>query len=199
MGEVFMGPGFRTCSHAGCKWPAIVTLSFDYSAGRVWLEDLRTAPEVSAYDLCSVHAGRFRPPKGWMVDDLRRVPEPTFDVPTSSESKEPAPAPVSNRVGSEVNGAVSKPTGVATEPAITANGSGRAAFTEARASASDSSPESDAAGGEPAEAMEPRPMGITGLQYPVAEESATSLLRRMEIREEDDEIAELKRLVARDI
>ena len=189
-----MGPGFRTCSHAGCKWPAIVTLSFDYSAGQVWLEDLRTAPEVSAYDLCSVHAGRFRPPKGWMVDDLRRVPEPQFGVGASEPSKSDlAPPSKRDEAPPAEEPAVARSV---EETAVTANGSTGAA----QAASTLASPPADRSHLDP----DPDPVGSRSMEYidrpsQFSEESATSLLRRMEIREEDDEIAELKRLVARDI
>lgn len=78
MGEVLSGPGFRTCSHAGCAWPASATLSFDYESRRAWLDDLRPGEDPSTYDLCAVHAGRFRPPKGWASEDRRRMPEPVI-------------------------------------------------------------------------------------------------------------------------
>lgn len=73
MGEVAAGTGLRACSHAACRWPAIATLYFDYGSRRSWIEDLRSHPDPASYDLCSVHAGRFRPPMGWETEDRRRV------------------------------------------------------------------------------------------------------------------------------
>ena len=82
MGEVFAGPGFRTCSRSACRWPAVATLAFDYVARQAWLEDLRAQHEPATYDLCSVHAQRFRPPNGWGAEDRRRMAEPLFKVPS---------------------------------------------------------------------------------------------------------------------
>jgi hypothetical protein len=90
MGEVFAGPGYRTCSRSGCKWPAIASLSFDYGSRRVWLDDLTPEPEPVSYDLCSVHSDRFRAPKGWETQDLRLLPEPLFRPKTELP---PAPTP----------------------------------------------------------------------------------------------------------
>lgn len=74
MGEVRAGPGARTCSHTACRWPAAATLSFDYERRLAWIEELGTQPDPSSYDLCSAHAGRFRPPMGWASEDRRRSP-----------------------------------------------------------------------------------------------------------------------------
>lgn len=78
MGEVYAGPGFRTCARTACPWPAVVTLTFDYDTQQAWLDDLWQEPIASGYDLCSVHAGRFKPPRGWSVDD-RSVGVPSSD------------------------------------------------------------------------------------------------------------------------
>ena len=80
MGELFAGPGYRTCSHSGCRWPAVATLGFDYSSKLAWLEELQARPEPATYDLCSVHAERFGPPRGWRVEDRRFLPEPLFQL-----------------------------------------------------------------------------------------------------------------------
>jgi hypothetical protein len=74
MGEVFEGPGFRICSRSGCKWPATASLSFNYATRETWLEELRTPPEINHYDICNIHAGRFRAPHGWTLDDRRGIP-----------------------------------------------------------------------------------------------------------------------------
>lgn len=97
MGELFAGPGFRTCSHAGCRWPAIATLGFDYTGRRAWLEDLKPERDPATYELCSVHAERFGPPRGWQSEDRRRLPEPLFDARGGEEirlgSASPSPRP----------------------------------------------------------------------------------------------------------
>lgn len=88
MGEVFAGPGFRTCSRAGCGWPAVATLSFDYQNSRAWLEDLRPRHDPATYDLCSVHAERSSPPKGWAWEDIRAMPEPVIFTASEVENAE---------------------------------------------------------------------------------------------------------------
>lgn len=67
------GRPHRPCSHSGCMEPAVATLSFDYAASRAWLHDLPDPPDPASYDLCSGHAARFRPPRGWDVEDHRRA------------------------------------------------------------------------------------------------------------------------------
>jgi hypothetical protein len=37
----------------------------------VWLHDLPDPPDPASYDLCSNHVDRFRPPRGWEVEDNR--------------------------------------------------------------------------------------------------------------------------------
>ena len=61
----------RPCSHAGCFSPAAATLAFDYKSRRVWLHDLPNPPDPASYDLCTDHTERFRPPRGWEVEDHR--------------------------------------------------------------------------------------------------------------------------------
>jgi hypothetical protein len=39
----------------------------------VWLHDPPDPPDPASYDLCSDHADRFRPPRGWEVEDHRET------------------------------------------------------------------------------------------------------------------------------
>ncbi|MGH8887408.1 MAG: DUF3499 family protein [Egibacteraceae bacterium] len=64
----------RTCSRAGCRWPAAASLSFRYASRQVWLLDLRD-PEPSFYDLCPHHADVLVVPRGWDRVDQRTVAE----------------------------------------------------------------------------------------------------------------------------
>lgn len=64
-------PTPRPCSHAGCFTPAVAALAFDYKTRKVWLHDLPNPPDPASYDLCAEHTARFRPPRGWEVQDLR--------------------------------------------------------------------------------------------------------------------------------
>src|SRR5919106_5174815 len=90
MGEVFVGPGFRICSRSGCKWPATASLGFNYSTRETWLEELKNPPELTHYDICNIHAGRFRPPHGWTLEDRRGMPtmqaRPTIVPPTDDDA-----------------------------------------------------------------------------------------------------------------
>lgn len=88
MGEVFAGPGFRICSRSACRWPAVATLSFEYSEKKVWLEELRPGPDPSSYDLCAVHAERFAAPSRWEFQDRRT----TFPHIPDHFSSDPEPA-----------------------------------------------------------------------------------------------------------
>jgi len=67
------GRPHRPCSHSGCMAPSTATLSFDYATRRAWLHDPPDPPDPASYDLCSAHAARFRPPRGWEVEDHRRA------------------------------------------------------------------------------------------------------------------------------
>jgi hypothetical protein len=67
----------RPCSHSGCPNAASAALAFDYASRRVWLHDLLDPPDPASYDLCSDHSDRFRPPRGWEVEDRRRAHDPT--------------------------------------------------------------------------------------------------------------------------
>jgi hypothetical protein len=55
----------------GCSSPAGATLAFDYASRRVWIHDLPNPPDPASYDLCAEHVERFRPPRGWEVEDRR--------------------------------------------------------------------------------------------------------------------------------
>ena len=80
VGEIFAGPGLRTCSRAACRGVAVATLKFDYSSRRAWLEDLKAGNDPSSYDLCAIHAERFGPPNGWEAEDHRTFPQPIMEL-----------------------------------------------------------------------------------------------------------------------
>ncbi|MGH2718276.1 MAG: DUF3499 family protein [Actinomycetota bacterium] len=68
----------RPCSHSGCMRPAAATLAYDYKSRRVWLHDLPEPPDPASYDLCADHVERFRPPRGWQVEDHRASAQPSI-------------------------------------------------------------------------------------------------------------------------
>ncbi|MGH2772785.1 MAG: DUF3499 family protein [Actinomycetota bacterium] len=93
MGEIFAGPGLRTCSRAACRGVAVATLKFDYPSRRAWLEDLKAGHDPSSYDLCAIHAERFGPPHGWVAEDHRTFPQPIMELsPQSRPSEQETPA-----------------------------------------------------------------------------------------------------------
>ena len=66
------------CSKPGCAHIASVVLSYDYSAQTIVLDDA-TGGDISPhhYAMCLRCAEKFKPPRGWDVDD-RRVAVPLF-------------------------------------------------------------------------------------------------------------------------
>jgi hypothetical protein len=66
----------RQCARPGCGEPAAATLSYQYSASTVWLDDVAAEPHPSTYDLCRRHAGAMTVPNGWRLDDRRASAAP---------------------------------------------------------------------------------------------------------------------------
>ncbi|MCP3937017.1 MAG: DUF3499 family protein [Actinomycetia bacterium] len=61
----------RLCSRPLCAVEAEVVLLFDYRAGHVVLDWTHDVHDPNHLELCAGHAGRFRPPNGWTLDDHR--------------------------------------------------------------------------------------------------------------------------------
>ncbi len=61
----------RTCAKPGCNTTASATLTYDYSARTVWVEQLGVEAHPMAYDLCAEHADSLKVPKGWAHADRR--------------------------------------------------------------------------------------------------------------------------------
>jgi hypothetical protein len=74
----------RLCARTACPAPATASLSFEYAARHVWLDDLEEVRDPHAYDLCSDHANRLVVPRGWDCDDRRSEEQPLFHVPVAS-------------------------------------------------------------------------------------------------------------------
>jgi hypothetical protein len=73
----------RRCSRPGCPAPAGASLVFSYATREVWLDQLgESSPQT--YDLCSGHAGRTQPPRGWQLRDRRPADERASDEPSSA-------------------------------------------------------------------------------------------------------------------
>lgn len=66
----------RLCSRPGCAEPARATLVFQYGTRSLWVQDLADR-DPHTIDLCSMHADRLSPPRGWTGEDRRRPAGPT--------------------------------------------------------------------------------------------------------------------------
>ncbi|HVL28834.1 MAG TPA: DUF3499 family protein [Acidimicrobiales bacterium] len=65
----------RLCRRPGCAEPAAAALTFQYAARTVWLDDIGPR-EPHSIDLCTMHADRVTPPRGWAGEDRRRTAGP---------------------------------------------------------------------------------------------------------------------------
>jgi len=59
--------GGRSCSRAGCKSFATMTLTYIYAESTAVVGPLATYSEPHAYDLCVLHGTRLKVPNGWNV------------------------------------------------------------------------------------------------------------------------------------
>ena len=97
----------RTCSRAGCRQPAIKTLTYIYADSTAVLGPLAIYAEPHSYDLCDIHAGRMSVPQGWNVikesgldssinepseDDLMAIADAIREVGRVSDDEEDAEA-----------------------------------------------------------------------------------------------------------
>jgi hypothetical protein len=80
-----------SCSRIGCDAPAAASLAFDALNCLAWLEPME--PARGAGYLCSYHAERITPPRGWSLLD-RRSPEPMLFV---QRGADPTPATAAGR------------------------------------------------------------------------------------------------------
>src|SRR2546423_3177879 len=70
----------RRCARPVCALAAAASLSYDYRARTVWLDD-GPAPDPSHHDLCDGHAARLRVPSGWQPVDRRAPVAPGVPAP----------------------------------------------------------------------------------------------------------------------
>ncbi len=71
----------RPCARPGCPAPARATLTFAYRDREALIERLQDTSEPQAYDLCTSHATRTRPPHGWTLRDRRPEEDRRADPP----------------------------------------------------------------------------------------------------------------------
>jgi hypothetical protein len=57
----------RTCSRIGCSVPASTTAVVRYEAREIELRPLPDRPDPHFVELCSEHAARLTPPRGWTI------------------------------------------------------------------------------------------------------------------------------------
>lgn len=70
----------RKCSRTACPRDAVATLTYVYSDSTAVVGPLATYAEPHTYDLCTDHADRLTPPRGW---DIVRL---TLDGPPPAPS-----------------------------------------------------------------------------------------------------------------
>lgn len=61
---------FPTCLR--CPSLASAVMMYSYPDQHMWVEDLAVT-EIPSYALCSNHAARLSPPRGWTLTDRRTV------------------------------------------------------------------------------------------------------------------------------
>jgi hypothetical protein len=66
-----MGMSSRLCARPGCSEPATSTLTYDYRASHVWIDDLTRESDPNEYDLCERCADSRSVPRGWELRDRR--------------------------------------------------------------------------------------------------------------------------------
>lgn len=62
-----------TVSCIRCGAPAAAVMTFDYTDGAVWMDDVVEPIDTFGYLFCSDHADRMTPPLGWTLTDRRTV------------------------------------------------------------------------------------------------------------------------------
>jgi len=107
----------RSCSRAGCRRLATMTMTYIYADSTAVLGPLATFAEPHAYDLCKEHSARMSVPQGWSVlkqemnfdasgpsdDDLMAIANAVREAGArKGEDEEMSPAAVVNPVGHEI-------------------------------------------------------------------------------------------------
>ncbi len=72
----------RRCARPDCSLTAAASISYDYRARTVWLDD-GPATDPSSHDLCEGHAARLRVPHGWQLIDRRGGIAPAMAAPAA--------------------------------------------------------------------------------------------------------------------
>jgi hypothetical protein len=70
----------RQCAWFGCSSVATATYTFDSNAQTVWLDEPLEGG-ARAGELCHRHARSLTPPRGWSLEDRRRVAAAEAETP----------------------------------------------------------------------------------------------------------------------
>jgi hypothetical protein len=49
----------------------VATVTYHYGTQAAWIDPLSAERDPHGYDMCTRHAERLRPPRGWALDDRR--------------------------------------------------------------------------------------------------------------------------------
>jgi hypothetical protein len=63
----------RHCARPGCNGAAAATLTYDYANSTAWLDHVSDEAHPMAHDLCVAHGDSLVVPRGWKLEDRRRV------------------------------------------------------------------------------------------------------------------------------
>ena len=65
-----------------------------YAERFVWIDDLHSEDSPANHDLCTLHADRTRPPRGWMLQDRRTTPAALLKPHVETTVKKDRPPPL---------------------------------------------------------------------------------------------------------
>ena len=75
----------RSCARPACAATATATMGYDYAGRTVWILHLADHAHPMNHDLCGRHADTLAVPRGWRLDDQRRIEvRPLFADETSA-------------------------------------------------------------------------------------------------------------------
>jgi hypothetical protein len=86
--DVIYSSAMRGCAKNGCEEVASASIGLRYEQRIVVVGDLQIRHDPNLLELCTVHADRMTPPRGWVTEDRRAavvsVPESPVALPPAS-------------------------------------------------------------------------------------------------------------------
>jgi Protein of unknown function (DUF3499) len=86
--DVIYPSAMRGCAKTGCEEPASASVGLRYEQRIVVVGDLQVRYDPNLLELCTVHADRMSPPRGWVAEDRRgpvvSVPEAPISLPRAA-------------------------------------------------------------------------------------------------------------------